>query len=256
MKVDVTGRGDVPASAIDYARERIGALEGHAGVPVERAHVVLRQEVNPRIDRPARAEGELDLSGPVVRAQVAEVAMPAAIDALARHLDQQMRRFVDRRITSRRRPQVTPPGEWRHGEWAPPRAAHLRLAPEERSIMRRKTFAMSPMSPAEAAADLDALDHEFYLFSDSETNSDSVVYHRDDGRVGVIGPAGTKWTNAEADGIVCEQSRTTGLTALDDAVAEMNELSHRFMFFVNAETSRGNVIYMRYDGNYGLIDPR
>jgi hypothetical protein len=27
------------------------------------------------------------------------------------------------------------------------------------------------------------------------------------------------------------------------------------MFFINAETARGNVIYLRYDGNYGLIEP-
>ena len=122
--------------------------------------------------------------------------------------------------------------------------------------MRRKTFAMRPMTPAEAADDLDALDHSFYLFQDSENATDAVVYHRDDGHVGVIGPAGTDWASAEADGIVGEQSRTTGSTELDDAVAEMNELSHRFLFFVNAESGRGNVIYMRYDGDYGLIEPR
>ena len=27
------------------------------------------------------------------------------------------------------------------------------------------------------------------------------------------------------------------------------------MFFVNAGTSRGNLIYHRYDGHYGLISP-
>lgn len=256
MHVDVTGRGDVPNDALDYARERIGRLEGHARAPVERAHVVLRQEANPRIERPARAEGELDLGGPVVRAQVAEVAMSPAIDALARHLDQQLRRFVERRLTAQRRPATTPLGEWRHGEWSPPRPGHLRRPPEERTLVRRKTFAMEPMTAAEAAADLETLDHGFYLFQDADSGSDAVVYHRDDGRIGVIGPAGTDWSGAEADGIAGEQSRTTDSTGLDDAVAEMNELSHRFMYFVNADTGRGNVIYMRYDGNYGLIEPR
>jgi len=115
---------------------------------------------------------------------------------------------------------------------------------------------MEPMTAAEAAADLETLDHGFYLFQDADSGSDAVVYHRDDGRIGVIGPAGTDWSGAEADGIAGEQSRTTDSTGLDDAVAEMNELSHRFMYFVNADTGRGNVIYMRYDGNYGLIEPR
>lgn len=28
-----------------------------------------------------------------------------------------------------------------------------------------------------------------------------------------------------------------------------------FVFFVNALTGRGNVIYRRYDGHYGLVTP-
>ena len=256
MNVDVTTRGEVPSEAIPYAREKLERLQGHARAEVDHANVVLRQEANPRIELPSRAEGELNLSGPVVRAQVAEATMPAAIDALARHLDQQLRRFVERRLTAQRRPISTPDGEWRHGDWSPPRPAHLRRAPEEREVVRRKTFAMSPMSPAEAAADLEDLDHSFYLFQDAESEADAVLYHRDDDRIGVIGPAGTDWAHAEADGIVGEQSRTTDSTSLDDAIAEMNELSHRFMYFVNAETDRGNVIYVRYDGNYGLIEAR
>jgi Sigma 54 modulation/S30EA ribosomal protein C terminus len=28
-----------------------------------------------------------------------------------------------------------------------------------------------------------------------------------------------------------------------------------FLFFVDAETGRGNVLYHRYDGHYGLIVP-
>lgn len=256
MNVDVTIRGEVAPEAIPYARERIERLQGHASAQVDHANVVLRQEVNPRIEVPARAEGELNLSGPVVRAHVAEATMPAAIDALARHLEQQLHRFVDRRRTAQRRPVSTPDGEWRHGDWSPPRPAHLRRPPAEREVVRRKTFAMSPMSPAEAAADLQDLDHSFYLFQDAESEADAVVYHRDDDRIGVIGPTGTDWAHAEADGIIGEQSRTTDSTTLDDAIAEMNELSHRFMYFVNAETGRGNVIYVRYDGNYGLIEPR
>jgi hypothetical protein len=47
----------------------------------------------------------------------------------------------------------------------------------------------------------------------------------------------------------------SGPTRLEDAVAEMNILNHRFMYFTDAASGRGNVIYMRYDGHYGLIGP-
>jgi hypothetical protein len=35
----------------------------------------------------------------------------------------------------------------------------------------------------------------------------------------------------------------------------MDELNHRFLLFVDAATGRGAVLYLRYDGHYGLIEP-
>ena len=40
----------------------------------------------------------------------------------------------------------------------------------------------------------------------------------------------------------------------DEAVLQMDLLSHDFFFFANAETSRPAVVYRRRDGNFGLID--
>jgi putative sigma-54 modulation protein len=41
----------------------------------------------------------------------------------------------------------------------------------------------------------------------------------------------------------------------EDALAEMEELGHRFFLFVNAENERLNVLYRRDDGDFGLIEP-
>ena len=40
----------------------------------------------------------------------------------------------------------------------------------------------------------------------------------------------------------------------DEAVLQMELLSHDFYFFANAETGRPAVVYRRADGDYGLID--
>lgn len=40
----------------------------------------------------------------------------------------------------------------------------------------------------------------------------------------------------------------------DDAVLKMELLGHGFFFFVNKETSRAAVVYLRDDGDVGLID--
>ena len=40
-----------------------------------------------------------------------------------------------------------------------------------------------------------------------------------------------------------------------DATARLEALGQPFLFFVNSETGRGNLIYHRYNGHYGLITP-
>lgn len=42
---------------------------------------------------------------------------------------------------------------------------------------------------------------------------------------------------------------------LDEAIVQMNLLSHDFFVFANAETDKVNVLYRRKDGNYGLLEP-
>jgi ribosomal subunit interface protein len=254
IQVDVTMRGDVPSEARDHAEQKIGALDRLVEIPVLSARVVLAQEANPRIERPARAEGEIDLNGPRIRAKVADLDPIAAVNSLAQRLERQLRGLVDRRTDQARRPSERESGEWRHSSIATNRPDYFPRPPEEREIVRRKTFAIEPLTPAEAAEEMEFLDHDFYLFIDRETGADAVAYHRDDGRLGVIGPTGIGWSG-ESDGIVHEESRMSGPTRLEDAVAEMNVLNHRFMYFTDAASGRGNVIYMRYDGHYGLIEP-
>lgn len=43
--------------------------------------------------------------------------------------------------------------------------------------------------------------------------------------------------------------------ALEEAILQMNLLGHSFFVFTNAETERVNVVYIRKDGKYGLIEP-
>jgi ribosome-associated translation inhibitor RaiA len=253
IQVDVTMRGDVPDEARELAREKVGALDRLVEIPVLGARVVLVQEANPRIERSTRAEGEIDLNGPMIRAKVADVDPIAAVNSLTQRLERQLRSFVDRRTDQARRPTERKAGEWRHSSFATNRPDYFPRAPEEREIVRRKAFAADPLTPAEAAEEMEFLDHDFYLFIEREARADAVAYHRDDGRLGVIGPTGIGWSG-ESAGIVHEESRMSGPTRLEDAVAEMNILNHRFMYFTDAASGRGNVIYMRYDGHYGLIE--
>jgi ribosomal subunit interface protein len=104
MHVDVTVKGDLPTMVKQRASRKIGSLDRYVGTRALRARVVLAREHNPRLERPVRATCEIDLHGPIVRGHVDDVEVRHAIDALAEHMERQLRRFVDRRLDEQRRP--------------------------------------------------------------------------------------------------------------------------------------------------------
>jgi putative sigma-54 modulation protein len=127
--------------------------------------------------------------------------------------------------------------------------------PEERQIVRRYPYVDVPLPTLDAVADLLDVDAEFYLFQHSRTGEDAVVYRRDDGRVGLLHPPGSPLAD-ENDVVVSQESRYPDPISLDDAREEMDLVNHRFVYFVDAADGRGKVIYLRHDGDYGLVEPR
>lgn len=57
---------------------------------------------------------------------------------------------------------------------------------EEIKIVRVKKIESKPMSPEEAVLQMDLLGHSFFIFTNSETNTNSVVYRRMRGDYGLI----------------------------------------------------------------------
>ena len=58
----------------------------------------------------------------------------------------------------------------------------------EPCVVRSKRFAVKPMSIGEAIMQMDLLGHDFYVFSNAETEEVNVVYRRKDGNYGLIEP--------------------------------------------------------------------
>lgn len=253
VHVDVITHGTVAAAEVEAAREQVGALDEAISMPILGARVVLTSEANPRIARPARAEGELNLQGTPIHARVSAETMPRAVHDLAQRLEANAHRFRERLTTRKRRPAEATAGEWFHGAWSGPRPGHYPRPPGAREIIRRRSFASGALSEAQAAAELAALDHDFLLFEDADTGADAVLYRRDDGRLGIVEPPDAAPPPFH-HGPVRQVSRFSEPVALETAVAEMDELDHRFLYFVDASSGRGSVIYLRYDGHHGLIE--
>lgn len=60
----------------------------------------------------------------------------------------------------------------------------------QHAIVRRKRFPLKPMSPDEAVMQMELLHHDFYVFSNPETEQINVLYRRKEGDYGLIEPEG------------------------------------------------------------------
>ena len=55
-------------------------------------------------------------------------------------------------------------------------------------IVKTKQFAVKPMTPEEAALQLELVGHDFFVFQNDESEEVNVLYRRNDGSYGLIEP--------------------------------------------------------------------
>ena len=253
MHVDVTASPDVPREKAAAARTRMASLERYAGDPLTGARVTLRRGSN-RSKRSFVADASVVFGGRVLASHAAGVTPDQAVDEVVDRLRRQLRRVADAEVARRNEPAVI---QKALADLEPDRAhrPEARLKPpEEREIVHRRTYAPGPEATLDAVADLLDLDEEFHLFVHVRTGEDVVVYRRDDGRIGLLHPQGSALAD-ENDVVVPEPSRYSGPLTVQAARTEMDELDHRFLYFIDADDARGKVIYLRHDGDYGLVEP-
>ena len=145
----------------------------------------LIHERNPSNPRPEVADTTLFIGGTVLKAREESADMYASIDLASDKLERQVKRYRGRQLDRWRGK-----GERRPKEEALHATGGEVLDPDElgRRIVRTKQFRMKPMSPEEAAMQLELLDHAFFVFTNAETGSVNVVYRRRDGDFGLIEP--------------------------------------------------------------------
>jgi hypothetical protein len=242
MDVEIKVLSEIPQADVDRARQCVAALERYLARPPISVRLALRRA--PHSKPPYIAEASVVLAGHLVAARAAGHTAPDAADAAVRRLLRQARRFVGIRIAQRHRPE--PDGR---------PAADLRpVAAEDAAIVRRRPYVHVALTTFEAVADLLALDVLFYLFRHLRTAEDVVVDRRDDGGVGLIFPPGSVLAD-EGDILLARPSRYPGPLSLAAALEEMRLARHRFLYFADRRDDRAKVLYVRRDGDYGLVEP-
>jgi putative sigma-54 modulation protein len=181
MNLQVKGRNvDVTDALFAHAEKKLGKLARYLSDD-SRCEVELGVEHNPSIAADQVAEATVWTKGPVMRARESSQDMYASIDLVAEKLERQVKRYRDRR--SRRAPHHAPmPSS------APPEAPD----PEDEEtavIVKQKQFIMKPMGAEEAALQLELIGHDFFVFTNADSDEINVIYKRRDGQYGLIEPA-------------------------------------------------------------------
>jgi putative sigma-54 modulation protein len=146
------------------------------------ADVEFSAERNPRITAERfRVEITATAAGHTVRVEAAESEAHAALDAAVDVFERNLRRLKERLITRHRR------GEKRLNE-SPSGVEESIEEDRDLRIERVKQIAVKPMTPEEAALQMEALGHSFYLFLNAETDRYGVLYRRRGGTLGLIEP--------------------------------------------------------------------
>jgi ribosome-associated translation inhibitor RaiA len=247
--------GSVPRSARAEAEEMMAKLSEFAPRPVLFTKVRVRNDEERDPDQYSVVEGKMDVSGAVVRAQAAG---PTAIDAL-RMVGNKLERRLTRLGGKRQRPTKRPPstllGEWRRGDNPSDRPEFYDRAPQERVVVRRKTYPLDDeLSVREALFNLDVLDHRFFLFTDQADEKATLVYEEDEG-VALRKIDGSKPDETRLRPDVRVSRTPAPAITVADAVSRLNLSDLPFVFFRDAASRGASVLYRRYDGHYGLIVP-
>jgi putative sigma-54 modulation protein len=173
---ELTGRNiEITAAMGAYAEEKLAKLDRFFDHILD-ARVVMSYDE--RVGgTPARVEVQVNVPGSVVRAEEWGVDSYVAVDLVVEKLERQLKRFKERQ----RSPRV-------EARPIAPEAPQEAESEEPPAIVRTKRHALRPMTPEDAAIEMDSLGHTFYLFRNANTNDVSVIYLRRDGHYGLIEP--------------------------------------------------------------------
>ena len=254
--VRVALRGSFRPDITHYARTKVLRVLHQTRRPVLDVRIRLSRHADPAVDKPVLGQVNADVDGRLVRVQVQAHTAREAVDALEAKLRRRLERVGEHSAARRERMSSLEPHEWRHLSEPTQRPAYFPRPEAEREVVRRKSFGLQRCTIDDAVEEMNLLDYDFHVFTEAGTGRDSVVFRA--GPTGYrLAQASPPHPDAMADVVtnITLSSHPAPVLSTDEAVERLGLTGWRFVFFVDAGTRRGHVLYHRYDGNYGLITP-
>jgi len=141
-----------------------GSVSGQANFTLERGRYII--------------EITLPLNGMLVRGEETNADPYASVDLVIDKLEKQIERYKKARLGRKRGAAVPVPASGEH------------LGDEDDyKVVKVKSFPLKPVTVDEAILQMNLLGHDFFVFTNAETEEINVVYRRRDGDYGLLEPA-------------------------------------------------------------------
>ncbi len=173
MRFVITGRNiDVTEGLRAAVQEKIGKLERYFSPDTE-AIVTLSVEKDRQ-----KIEVTIPVKGNIIRSEQVSSDMYVSIDLVEEIIERQLKKYKNKIIEKQQAREVFS-DEYIEKDYD---------EDDTVKIIRTKKFGIKPMDPEEACIQMELLGHNFYVFSNSETDEVNVVYKRKGHTYGLIEP--------------------------------------------------------------------
>jgi len=194
MQISVTGKGtDVHGDLLAHAEPKLRKLERYLR-HIQSVQITQSQQRSWHI-----VEIQVSADNFLARSEERAADLRSALDLALDRLERQVKKYHSKRVDRARLPvregHVGAPSRGEKSAAAAEAGEVLTAeegpdeeAEEAQQIVRTKRFVMKPMSAEEAAAQMELLGHDFFVFQSAETGQVNVLYRRRDGHYGLIEP--------------------------------------------------------------------
>ena len=170
---------EVTPAIRDYVENKIEKVERYFNDDINANANVNLKVYN---DKQSKVEVTIPMKNLTLRAEERHGDMYAAVDLIVDKLERQIRKHktkVNRKFRERE-------GAGLYFANVAQAEPVVEAAEEEYTIVRTKQFDLKPMDQEEAILQMNMLGHDFYVFTDADSDQTNIVYKRKDGKYGLI----------------------------------------------------------------------
>lgn len=174
MKFIISGKNiDVTPSLRDAIEQKLGKLERYFTPETEIIVTISVEKERQKI------EVTIPVKGTIIRSEQVSDNMYVSIDLVEEVIERQLRKYKNKLIDKHQE----------GGNFQPEFTVQEDDVDDgEIKIIRTKRFGIKPMFPEDACVQMELLGHNFFVFSNAETDEVNVVYKRKDNTYGLIEP--------------------------------------------------------------------